>query len=290
MKKIIATVLAMVMALALCSTAFAADPEYTKAYNKKGNEITAGATYTVKSDAATYNKTTGEGSVAAKKVTWDSGSTYKYYVESTKADYDLKLTADGRADLYLSEVEHNATYVCKAVAFTAIGLKCGQYNGDVNAKYYTNSSTYNSNDDDTFLFVEDEAGTANILVDGKLVNVVKVGAVGVTLDDLTNDHTWKAASYDKDNKAATYKCKDCGTVATVYKTKDAAVAAGMNTVEVLSNGDIIGYNFTAAGASGSTSGAKPSPKTFDAGIALYAAMALTSVAGSAVVIGKKKEF
>ena len=35
---------------------------------------------------------------------------------------------------------------------------------------------------------------------------------------------------------------------------------------------------------------KPSPKTFDAGIAMYVGMALTSVAGSAVVIGKKKEF
>ena len=35
---------------------------------------------------------------------------------------------------------------------------------------------------------------------------------------------------------------------------------------------------------------EPSPKTFDAGIAMYVGMALTSVAGSAVVIGKKKEF
>ena len=35
---------------------------------------------------------------------------------------------------------------------------------------------------------------------------------------------------------------------------------------------------------------RPSPKTFDAGIAMYVGMALTSVAGSAVVIGKKKEF
>ena len=33
-----------------------------------------------------------------------------------------------------------------------------------------------------------------------------------------------------------------------------------------------------------------SPKTFDAGVAMYAGMALMSVAGSAVVIGKKKEF
>ena len=104
---------------------------------------------------------------------------------------------------------------------------------------------------------------------------------------------WRNWAVDhKDGKALTFKCAECGTVATVYKTEDAAWAAGVNTVEVLKNGDIIGFNYTVpgAGGSGSSSGTKPSPKTFDAGIALYAAMALTSVAGSAVVIGKKKEF
>ena len=40
---------------------------------------------------------------------------------------------------------------------------------------------------------------------------------------------------------------------------------------------------------GTTTGTT-SPKTFDAGIAMYVGLALTSVAGSAVVIGKKKEF
>ena len=42
--------------------------------------------------------------------------------------------------------------------------------------------------------------------------------------------------------------------------------------------------------SGTATENTPSPKTFDAGIAMYVGMALTSVAGSAVVIGKKKEF
>ena len=42
--------------------------------------------------------------------------------------------------------------------------------------------------------------------------------------------------------------------------------------------------------SGTATENKPSPKTFDAGIAMYVGMALTSVAGSAVVISKKKEF
>ena len=43
-------------------------------------------------------------------------------------------------------------------------------------------------------------------------------------------------------------------------------------------------------STGTSTTTKPSPKTFDAGIAMYVGMALTSVAGSAVVIGKKKEF
>ena len=50
------------------------------------------------------------------------------------------------------------------------------------------------------------------------------------------------------------------------------------------------YQIGATGTSGTTTGTTTSPKTFDAGIAMYVGMALTSVAGSAVVIGKKKEF
>ena len=53
MKKIIATVLAMVMALALCATAFAAGTEYTAAYNKKGEKVSLeNQTYTVTTDVA----------------------------------------------------------------------------------------------------------------------------------------------------------------------------------------------------------------------------------------------
>ena len=284
MKKIIATVLAMVMALALCSTAFAAPATYDKAYNEKGKDITAGATYTVTTDAATYDKTSGSGKVETKIVNWGSGD--HYYVQSTKADYDLKLTSDTQADLYLTEVVSMGRYECKAAAFTAIGTKCGQYDGVTTSKYYTNTNKYMAKDD-VVLFRESDASTAvNVLVDGKLVKVTYVGK----LDDLTNPHDWKAASYDKDGKALTFKCAECGTVATVYKTEDAAWAAGVNTVEVF-KGYVLGYNFNAENAgSTTTTGSKPSPKTFDAGIALYAAMALTSVAGSAVVIGKKKEF
>ena len=285
MKKIIATVLAMVMALALCTTAFAADPTYTKAFCKDDTDGHKG-TYTVKTDVAVkYNKVTGAGEVKTFYVEDDSNAfSDKHYVESTAADYDLKLTADGRNALYLSEVNDGGAYVCKAVAFKAIGEKCEQLDVDPDETYYTNDGNYQSSDDVVY-FVKSSIGSVNVLVDGKLVRV------DVVNEELV-DHDWEAASWNKDNTVATFKCAECGTVATVYKTVDAAKAAGVGTIVVDATRGILGYTYTAPGTviTNDTTTTTTSPKTFDAGIAMYVGMALTSVAGSAVVIGKKKEF
>ena len=288
MKKIIATVLAMVMALALCTVAFAANPVYTEAYHKDGTKYT-GSFEVQTVDAVKYDKTTGLGAVKTYIVPGHSATIH--LVEATAADYDLKLTADGRAPLYLSEVIGNGYYACKAVAYTNIGEKCEQFDGDTDAKYYTNSGKCNSSDD-VLLFKAAKATDAdafNVLVDGKLVVVTAVAnAAGSSkLDDLKTAHDWEKASYNKDNTVATYKCSECGTVATVYKTVDAAKAAGVATVEVNPQLGILGYTM---GTTTKPADGTSSPKTFDAGIAMYVGMALTSVAGSAVVIGKKKEF
>ena len=68
MKKIIATVLAMVMALALCTTAFAAPVTGYTGYNRGGNKLTADDTnaesFSVEAHEATFNKATGAGNVA----------------------------------------------------------------------------------------------------------------------------------------------------------------------------------------------------------------------------------
>ena len=289
MKKIIATVLAMVMALALCTTAFAANPTYTKAYEKDGTKHT-GTYELVTVPAVKYNKDTGAGQVKTYTVTASEDATYstegKVYVESSAASYNVKLTADGRTPIYLSEVIDDGAYLCKAVAYTNIGEKCEQFDGDADTKYYTNSGNYESADD-AVIFEEadaDDANAFNVLVDGKLVVVTEVGLV----DDEIIAHEWEAASYNKDNTVATYKCSECKTVATVYKTVDAAKAAGVGTVEVNEDLGILGYTYGKT-ADTKTDGTS-SPKTFDAGIAMYVGMALTSVAGSAVVIGKKKEF
>ena len=277
MKKIIATVLAMVMALALCATAFAANPEYTAAYNKKGNKVSVkGDVYTVVTDAAVKPVSPAEnGSVKGYHITGISSLAGVYYVAATAADYDLKLTADGRADLYLKEAPNSSLgYSFKVTAFTAIGEKCEQLDVDATGTYYSHTVS-----GVTTYYEASETGMS-VLFNNELITVSALNA------DL-NGHDWKAASYNKDNTVATFKCADCGTVATVYKTADAAKAAGAGTVDTFA-GYVIGYTYTAGTTATTTT--TSSPKTFDAGIAMYVGMALTSVAGSAVVIGKKKEF
>ena len=49
-----------------------------------------------------------------------------YYVAADASSYDLKLTTDGKAPLYLTELETGFKYDYKATEFKAIGEKCGQ--------------------------------------------------------------------------------------------------------------------------------------------------------------------
>ena len=269
MKKIIATVLAMVMALALCTTAFAADTTYTAKYTKTGAE-TKGEF--VVSDVVAH-KADATQSAAVKGYLYEN----KYYVAADASDFDLKLTAETKATLYLKEAPNNALgYLAKAKVFTNIGEDCMQLDvADLTNTYYIYT------DEDGVNTYYAKGGTDNILVDGKLVAVTVLGG-----DSNLVEHSWKVDTLNKDNTVATYKCKECGTVATVYKTKDAAEAAGCKVVEIY-KGEVLGYG---AAATGTKTDGTTSPKTFDAGIAMYVGMALTSVAGSAVVIGKKKEF
>ena len=281
MKKIIATVLAMVMALALCATAFAANPVYTAAYLKDGTKVSnTGDAYEVVTDVAVKPVSPAEnGTVKGYHINGITSLAGIKYLAATAADYDLKLTASGRADLYLKAAPNGSlAYSFKVTAFTAIGEKCEQLDVDTTGTYYSHTVSGVTN-----YYEASENGTINVLFNNELITVDLLTAT------LTG-HDWKAASYNKDNTVATYKCADCGTVATVYKTADAAKAAGAGTVDVLSNGNIIGYTYTAPNAGTTTTTTTSSPKTFDAGIAMYVGMALTSVAGSAVVIGKKKEF
>ena len=283
MKKIIATVLAMVMALALCTVAFAADVEYTSVDQ---NGTASGSKYTVEAVDGKYKVSNTSNTVDHYIVKEVGGSWVGYYVAADKSDYDCKLSADGKADLYLTYAGDSVaavTYKAKAAVYTNIGDGCAQLTGTKSNTYY--KATWEENDETQIKYYVKSTSGENLLVDGKLVK-----ATLANTDGELNGHTWKAASYDKNDNVATYKCKDCGTVATVYKTKDAAAASGAAIyVRYPANG-ATWIAYTDGSTTTPSTDTNKSPKTFDAGIAMYVGMALTSVAGSAVVIGKKKEF
>ena len=277
MKKIIATVLAMVMALALCTTAFAAAQTYD-VFGKDSDEAIA------EEVIVTYNKANADENTIAYYVLSGDEFENEYYVKVTKAsDADLVLKYAGKSTIamYLARVTA-VEYDGVGTAYTNLGTKCGQINYKdfdsltKSSKFYTAVSEA---DDETYLYVKDTTnGDEYLLVDGQMVRVTKLGN-NETLADLQVAHTWVL-----DQEKLTAKCSACGATAKVYENYT-EVPSGA-TAEQVAGLWVVADATATTPADGTTS----SPKTFDAGIAMYVGMALTSVAGSAVVIGKKKEF
>ena len=283
MKKIIATVLAMVMALALCVTAFAATTTNTVNANDYTLKDMTNNAYTITKDSKiTIVKRDAEKVTVGSETTTTyfadvytiDGSDY-YACDSSIANY--KLIKDGKVVAYLSTnaALKNGT---KAVVTKSIEAKetkdqtCGDYTVDV------------------------------FMIDGKAYkvggdNVAMLNGLAVTYGEKQTAIPHKVDWTDKDNKATpSYNAKGevvsvkcaCGTSFEVVK-KVAGTYTG-DVERVIDKGVtyyVLMGSKTTAGNNTTTNG---SPKTFDAGIAMYAGMALMSVAGSAVVIGKKKEF
>lgn len=288
MKKIIATVLAMVMAMALCATAFAAADTFDvySAKDIKNNAIPAGTT--VYSNMADTEVTTvaavknSDGSGNLEYVTIAKGQGW-FYVKTTKpTNSDFAVTAKGKSEVlyYLTEVAQ-PTYEASAKAFTAFGYKCGEIVNTNNDAYYEVTTGTRAGN----VYMAATTGvTMNLLVDGKIVTV---STTAVT----PKDHTWAvSASKVVNGKIVPTEvtCGLCGTKITAIYKKGQAPAG--STVEAVPG--FADYEFVtkAGGPNNGGNTTSGSPKTFDAGIAMYAGMALMSVAGSAVVIGKKKEF
>ena len=281
MKKIIATVLAMVMALALCTVAFAAGPEVGDVYGVQNGKVTVDSQYDAVYTAAkdiTYNT---DGTLkAAGSIAYYTVNNEKYVVEDKETATHAVYTASGWVYIKLLDGQ-DATYTYVATKVGKLDKKCvkiGATTGDID--FY---STKNA-DGDVIYFLADPTAAQRALVDGKIVVFNADNAV----EDLLPNHKWEVASYDTDNiTPATYKCKTCKATAKVVSEADylAAKAADETKVDTLANGTRLVLTSAVT-----PDNSKDSPKTFDAGIAMYVGMALTSVAGSAVVIGKKKEF
>ena len=287
MKKFIATVLAMVMALALCTTAFAASKYVLYDEDKKSTDIMV-----TKTDASSKNKTTLYYTYV------DENDATHYLVPADKSNYDGYVEGNYVKDVNADEdtIDNFISYADgKLVKMTA---KSGEKVERNCTTSVFDTDVYFDKDNAAFVKVEDGTGTYNMLYNGVILSV----------DDVTDEiaegsHLWIKG--DKvDDGIYNVKCASCGATAVAYETlklagtktvvkyDQAKGIATANDMEKNWEGDLLDsdwYVTTSASTDTKTDGNK-SPKTFDAGIAMYVGMALTSVAGSAVVIGKKKEF
>ena len=287
MKKIIATVLAMVMALALCTTAFAASKYVLYDEDKKSTDIMV-----TKTDASSKNKTTLYYTYV------DENDATHYLVPADKSNYDGYVEGN-----YVKEVNADENTIDNFISYADGKLvKMTAKSGEKVERNCTTSvfdtDVYFDKDNAAFVKVEDGTSTYNMLYNGVILSVNDV-----TDEIAEGSHLWIKG--DKvDDGIYNVKCASCGATAVAYETlklagtktvvkyDQAKGIATANDMEKNWEGDLLDsdwYVTTSASTDTKTDGNK-SPKTFDAGIAMYVGMALTSVAGSAVVIGKKKEF
>ena len=366
MKKIVALVLTLVLALSLATVAFAGTTTYVS--NKVGGIRYLEANSLMGLSLDEVRAADAEKNLAplyqinlvfgGKKL-----PLLATFVESTSDDYDLVFVS-GKSYTYLNQSFFGA-YNGEATAIdaTEVGdvskLTCGEYiiPKDGASLYLYKDTVMKAQkvslfDNKSLADLFKDAMARIALVDGELVSLVpaKAGLVEVhysdktakitgvkVVDEFGNDDT---RDYAVVGHAYTADTKNVGGVAEITKVycanckaefefvigseKAAIKAFGADNYAKITtamyktdvNGDKV---YTAAGdvlfadsnveaaldgdqlwikvaemdgtdAAADGNKGVDSAKTFDAGVVLYAGMALMSVAGSAVVIGKKKEF
>ena len=211
----------------------------------------------------------------------------EYFVETTKASATYKL-AYGAKTVYLTPVDSSdVCYIAKASVLKVVetaDAECGDFHTAVAGLKDVFYASYNPKTGAPNGFYKaDKTSDINVLVDGKLVAVeVVTGAVEQLMHDFKG--------YDVVNyQYTTVKCDECGKVAKLYAN---AEAAGKKA-QLVGNG-VPGYitfaDYMDFGANAPVVTDKvTSAETFDAGIAMYVGMSVMAAAGSAVVIGKKKD-
>ncbi len=324
MKKIIATVLAMVMALALCSTAFAATDTWVIYQVKADGTVTA---YAGTADA-TY---TG---AVTKHDAKDSGDTknVEYWTYETSTAYYVACDKDDATDAsgtYYVVCKNGKTYdmasyknYVKYVGNNDDGTK---YTETVTAKDETDKDASCTVDhylkdgyvnDDGDFFVQDDEGSIKARISGtnKIVKLTDK----TSSDVVYASHILGKATKNSDKGYYEATCLVCGAKVALTDSYDVLKAnsiAKKDTYKyVASDAEAVAddndkkgaykfavgtefagsyefaWDLTSGSKTDTTTDGKTSPKTFDAGVAMYVGMALASVTGSAVVIGKKKEF
>ena len=320
MKKIVALVLSLVMALSLCTVAFAAgyDLEVTvKGQHEKYDDLKF---VEQKDDVLAHYE----------------GKTHsEWFVETTDDDvYDnennfvVTYQKDGKA-VYLLRVDStdpkvNALKSNKVAEHKYVG--CGDENDKAPKDCYKDVK-----DKNYWVKCDADDAVAYVTVDGKYDNVIAV-RVALVFGETYQDGTYWGADAEvvpsghlmvlvkknveyknsADGKIVKdvneYKCYFCNrtfygsdfpystpeTADTYSSTfaNELVKAKFVNVEDGVILGDVAYYWTTDKDNDTKTDDTNkvPSAKTFDAGVAMYVGMSLLSVAGGAVVIGKKKEF
>ena len=316
MKKIVALVLSLVMALSLCTVAFA--DGYDIEVTKKGEHTKYDE---LKSVAQTdtvlphyEGKANGEWFVeTADPDVYDSASNFIVtYQRDGKIVYLLRVEKD---DLKVNALKANAVAEHKYVG-------CGDNNAKAPKDCY--KDVKNSN---YWIKSDADDAVAYVTVDGNYDNVVAVRAATVFGKDgnwdrnsevVPSGHLMVLVKKNVEYKNSAdgkivkdvneYKCYFCNrtfygsdfpystpeTADTYSSTfaNELVKAKFVNVEDGVILGDVAYYWTTDKDNDNKTDDTNkvPSAKTFDAGVAMYVGMSLLSVAGGAVVIGKKKEF
>ena len=340
MKKVLATILALVMAIGLCSVSWADEAKVAKIGGTEYDTLQAAV------DAATAGQTivllkdvdASSGVTVGKKIVLDMNGKKLYNTVdiwdtswsliSVQANGDLTITGNGTF-----AAKENDCYAVDVQDGGKVTIQNGTFIGNIHAVYvyigtaiinggtYTVQQQYPNADrpDDFVLNCYDASradGTAKITVnggefpqidpsnckaEGEGTDFVAAGvAVATVVDgDNTSYAVGSAVIAAAANSGKSVTVTKTGPVTGVDAGKSIAVADGVTGVTV--NGVTVTgdsytvpqppryyYNSTTTTTDTKTTDTKGSPKTFDAGIALYVGMALTSAAGVAFV-GKKRE-
>ena len=321
MKKIVALVLSLVMALSLCTVAFAAkddgkfeDGEMYVFFDKDGN-YKADAEFVAANDP---NPSKGEEGNVAYFYDADQDTYYVTCKSTDKGALHANSDSAGAAEDFVGwvklvddAVEADFYYVAKAVdtatRTTTVDCTHDRHCAGYTVKASDLISYLNEDEQGKLIYVVDEdklhasADTFNILV-GNDVKTVGIDEDAVYASHVLYLNSTTAVSRD----VYSYTCAVCKNVyygtSDIHAAKansewyfgdDAAEVKDALKVKLPDNAPMVTddlYIWRADGKTADTNNGINSPKTFDAGIAMYVGMSLLSVAGGAVVIGKKKEF